>query len=97
MKEITMQELLQLLKMKRIKASDIFDFIEYLDNLAKDGIDYIVDGKDTVITYPVFWTEYKENVFVYYNSYKEEGYIQIGDSIYKFKLKSLKKNGKTGG
>ena len=87
MKEITKQELLQLLKMKKIKASDIFEFIEYLDQIAQDGIDYIVDGKNTVITYPTFWTEYKENVFVYYNSYKGEGYIQIEDSIYKFKLK----------
>lgn len=90
MKEITKQELLQLLKMKKIKASDIFEFIEYLDQIAQDGIDYIVDGKNTVITYPTFWTEYKENVFVYYNSYKGEGYIQIGDSIYRFKKENSK-------
>ena len=90
MKEITKQELLQLLKMKKIKASDIFEFIEYLDDLAQDGIDYIVDGKNTVITYPVFWTEYKENVFVYYNSHKREGYVQIEDNIYRFKKETSK-------
>jgi hypothetical protein len=88
MKDITKQELLQLLKIKKIKYNDIFDFIEYLDQIAQDGIDYIIDEKNTVITYPVFWTEYKEDVFVYYDSHKREGYIQIEDSIYKFKLKS---------
>jgi hypothetical protein len=94
MKEITKQQLVELLKERRIKVSDIFEFVEYLDKISKDGIDYIVDGKNTIITYPVFWSEYKEDVFVYYNSYKEEGYVQIEDSIYKFKLKSLKKEGK---
>jgi len=90
MKEITKQELLQLLKMKKIKASDIFEFIEYLDQIAKDGIDYIVDGKNTVITYPTFWTEYKENVFIYYDSNERKGYIQIEDSIYRFKKENSK-------
>jgi hypothetical protein len=81
--------------MKKIKANDIFEFIEYLDQIAQDGIDYIVGEKDTIITYPTFWTEYKEDVFVYYNSYKREGYIQIEDSIYRFKKENSKI--KTGG
>ena len=90
MKEITKQELLQLLKVEKIKASDIFEFIEYLDNLAQDGIPYIVDGKDTIITYPTFYVQYKEGVFVCYDSNERKGYIQIGDSIYRFKKENSK-------
>jgi hypothetical protein len=76
--------------MKGIQTSNVFDFIEYLDYIAETGFVYYVDGKETTILYPTFELEYKRDVYIHYNSMDKEGFIQIGDSIYRFKKENSK-------
>jgi len=94
MREITKQEAIELLRQRKIEIEDIFEFVEYLDQVAEDGISYIIDEKNTIITYPTFWSEYEDDIFVYYDSVSRKGYIQIEDSIYKFEKDEVYKNTK---
>ena len=96
MSEITKQEAIELLKQKEIEIEDIFDFVEYLNQVAEDGISYIIAEKNTIITYPTFWAIYENNIFVYYDSVNKKGYIQIGDNVYKFDWNEIYRNTKEG-